>query len=125
MFDDSRVSIQAYEQAYGDGPRGRIMFEGQRSTIELFQSRNLSTLLHELGHQYLEELRIDSSASEQLAQDYKIVTDWFAKNGHAVENGVIPVEAHEMWARGFERYLMEGKAPSPALTRLFLSLIHI
>lgn len=120
VFDDSRISITAYDQAHGDGPRGRIQFiPDGRSIIELFKDRNLSTLLHELGHDYLEQLRVDAPQSEQLNSDLQTVYDWFKANGHEVTDGVIPVEAHELWARGFERYLMEGKAPSQGLQRIF------
>lgn len=55
----------------------------------------------------------------QLAADWQAVQDWFAANGHPIVDGVIPVEAHEMWARGVERYLMEGKAPTPILRKAF------
>lgn len=113
----------AYYQAYGEGARGRILMDGNRPfRIELFQERNLSTLLHELSHQWLEELRADAEnpdAPEQVKADWQAVTEWFAANGNPIVDGVIPVEAHEMWARGGERYIMEGKAPSPALTGLF------
>lgn len=122
VFDDSRVSIQQYEQTYGDGPRGRIRFERTRTVIELFQSRNLSTLTHELGHQWLEDLRVDAEspdAPDQVKADWQTVQDWFASQGHPLTDGVIPVEAHELFARGVERYFMEGKAPSSALTRVF------
>lgn len=112
-----------YEQSLNEGARGRILMDGNRPfRIELFQERNLSTLLHELSHQWLEELRADAEnpdAPEQVKADWQAVTEWFAANGNPIVDGVIPVEAHEMWARGGERYLMEGKAPSPALTGLF------
>lgn len=122
VFDDNRVSITAYEQSYGEGPRGRITFNSGQATIDLFQNRNLSTFLHEVGHLWLEELRFDAEmndAPDQLKDDWKKVQDWFASQGHKVEGGFIPVEAHEMWARGVERYLMEGKAPNTALKRIF------
>lgn len=114
-------------QSYGDGPRGRILFpdtgfDGFNATIELFQARDLSTFLHESGHLWLEELRFDAldmGASDQLQADWMAVQQWFSDNGHPVKDGVIPVEAHEMWARGVERYLMEGKAPVAGLQRLF------
>lgn len=57
-----------------------------------------------------------------LAADWEAVKAWFAANGHPVgEDGVIPTEAHEMWARGMERYFMEGKAPTSSLARAFSS----
>lgn len=120
-FGDEVVG-PSFDQSFSDGPRGRIVFNEARATIELFQARNLSTLLHELSHQWLEELRIDAESPEapaQLKADWQAVQDWFAANGHAVQDGVIPVEAHELFARGGERFIMEGKAPSTGLARIF------
>lgn len=113
-------------QSLNDGPRGRISFPGGYGTgktvIEMFQARDNSTFLHETGHLWLEELRFDASdpnAPDQLKADWQAVQDWFAANGHPVTDGAIPVDAHEMWARGVERFIMEGKSPVPALRRLF------
>lgn len=122
--DGINLTVRPLDQSYSDGPRGRITFDtGGRSVIELFAARDLSTFIHETGHLYLEELRFDAAspdAPEQLRADWAIVTDWFAANGHAIgEDGVIPTEAHELWARGFERYAMEGKAPSSTLRQAF------
>lgn len=123
---------RAYDQEDKDekgkaGPRGRIIFpesgfDGFNAVIELFQSRDLSTFLHETGHLWAEELRHDAAdpnASDTVRADWDMVQRWFAENGHPVVDGVIPVEAHEMWARGVERYLMEGKAPVAGLARVF------
>lgn len=121
-FDPSDPRI-LYQDA-----KGRIVFPATgygtgKTVIELFQSRDQSTFLHETGHLWLEELRFDASdpnAPEQLKNDWQAVQDWFKANSHPLnEDGAIPVDAHEMWARGVERYLMEGKAPSPALRSLF------
>ncbi|KEZ00032.1 acetyltransferase, partial [Sphingomonas sp. BHC-A] len=118
---------QAFDQAYNDGPRGRIVFPSAGfgtgpSIIELFQSRDQSTFLHETGHLWLEQLRADAmeeGAPDQLKADWQQVQDWFAVNGHPLADGTIPTDAHELWARGVERYLMEGKAPTPLLRRAF------
>lgn len=113
---------QATGKAYNSGERGRISFhEDGRVLIQLFQSRNLSTFLHETGHLYLENLRKlaeSPQAPDAVKADWQTVKAWMASNGHRVGD-TIPVEAHELWARGFERYLMEGKAPSASLGKAF------
>ena len=122
VFDDSRVSIKAYEQSYEDNARGKITFNSGQATIDLFKTRNLSTFLHEVGHLWLEELRFDAELADapaELKADWETVNKWFASQGYGSTDGVITTEAHEMWARGVERYLMEGKSPVPALKRIF------
>ncbi|MGL5735497.1 MAG: hypothetical protein ACRCYS_11575 [Beijerinckiaceae bacterium] len=106
------------------GERGRIdLFADGSKVIRLFESRDLSTLLHESGHLWLEELRadaLDPDALDSVRADWETVAAWFVEQGHPVsQGGVIPVEAHEVFARGMERYFMEGKAPSSALSGAF------
>jgi len=114
----------ALRQEFDKSVRGQFSIEDSgRRVIELFQSRNFSTPLHELGHMWLEELRFDASlpeAPDQVKADWQAVQQWFARAGHPLdENGNIPVDAHELFARGIEAYFMEGKAPTSALTRIF------
>lgn len=123
------LGIHALDQSYADGARGRITFRTDGiSVIDLFDKRDLSTFLHETGHLYLEQLKadstealnIDTDQARQLAADWDTVKAWFKSNGFEVsEDGGIPTDAHEMFARGFERYMMEGKAPSSTLRRAF------
>jgi len=114
---------EAEGRSYRSGERGRILFKEEgRAVIQLFRSRNLSTFLHETAHLYLEELRDDASRSDapqQLKDDWQAVQSWFAASGVPLKAGELNTNAHELWARGFERYLMEGKAPSDALGRVF------
>jgi hypothetical protein len=107
-----------FQPADGSGmaPRGRIdLMSDMSRIITLFESRDLSTLLHEGGHLWLEELRQDAAmGSVSAAAELDIINNWFDKNGL-----VDPVEQHEAWARAAEAYLMEGKAPSQALKGAF------
>lgn len=122
-FVDRFEKGEVQGQAYRSGERGRILFtQDGKAVIQLFKSRNLSTFLHESGHLFLEELREDAAregASDQLKADWQAVSDWFAVNKVPLEGGTIPVKAHELFARGFERRLMEGNAPSSALAKVF------
>lgn len=106
------------------GVRGQIALYPSRSVITLFENADLSTLIHETGHLFLEELQRNAAlptAPQDVRDDWAKTQKWFADSGVPLAGGVIPREAHEMWARGFERYAMEGKAPSSSLQSAFAS----
>lgn len=98
--------------------RGRIRFEDGRSIISLFEKRDLSTFIHESGHLWLEEIAADArmeGAPAQVRDDMAALLRWFGVDDAAS----IRVEHHEQFARAFEAYAMEGKAPSAALGSVF------
>lgn len=101
------------------GPRGFIQFgDDRRFQIKLTERSNLSTLLHESGHFYLEvlgDLAGRADAPEQIRQDYQTLLEWFGVG----DRKAIGADQHEQFARGFEAYLREGKAPSAALQSAF------
>lgn len=114
----------ADERAFGQGARGRALIgDNPGAIIDLFQGSDLSTVIHETGHVWLEEFKRNAAmenAPDDVKADWQTIRDWFEANGVPVgEDGFIPTEAHELWARGWERYAMEGKAPSSALRRAF------
>ena len=106
-----------FEQRADDEARGKVTFDNQtgRATISLFQKADLSTLLHEMGHTYLEELRADAKTSEAARADLDKLLGWFGIDSA----DQIATEQHEQFARAFEAYLLEGKAPSNALSAAF------
>lgn len=109
----------------GSPPRGTFSPEG--NLITLLKNADLSTFLHESGHFYLETLarlaaQPDAPADIQrdmatvlrfMKADNMTVVDWLAQSVDKRREG------HELFARGFEAYLMEGKSPSTALAGLF------
>lgn len=101
------------------GKRGSITWGPDRKfTINLFEKRDLSTYLHESGHLYLEmlgDLAQEANAPQQIKDDYATLLKWFGVK----DRGGIGVEQHEQFARGFEAYLAEGKAPSVELQPVF------
>lgn len=103
----------------GTEARGRIHWDDTRQmNIELFKTADLSTFLHESGHLFLElmgDLSALGTAEQGLRDDYAAILEWLGVS----ERGQIKTEHHEKFARGFEAYLMEGKAPSQALRKAF------
>ncbi|MDR3319934.1 MAG: hypothetical protein LBS77_03125, partial [Desulfovibrio sp.] len=90
----------------------------EKYLITLFENANLSTLLHETGHVFFEELERAvrlGIADEALAQDYQTLRSWLnVRPGQPLDR-----MQREKLARGFEAYLMEGKAPYNALAGAF------
>lgn len=76
-----------------------------RAIIYLFEHADFSTLVHEIGHIF----RRDLSAADLAT----------AEKWAGVKNGNWTVEAEEKFARGFERYLRDGKAPTSKLQQVF------
>lgn len=118
-----RKSRQILEQSGEVDARGSITFGPRQDGVRQFDIRldkrsDLSTVLHEMGHYYLEvigDLVADGKANEALAADYGVIRDWLGAEAGAA----LTVDQHEQFARGFEKYLAEGKAPSIELQSSF------
>lgn len=109
-----------------DGParQGSIQFPktgiggGGETVISLFEMADLTTVIHESGHYFLEalaDLAAAPDAPQQLREDMAAVREFIG----ATEGQEIGTEAHETFARALEAYFMEGKAPSLALADVF------
>lgn len=119
IFDN--VPYKSYEQRK-DAKRGSITFVGKpgerRTLIRLFESADLSTFLHESGHLYLEvlsDLAARPGAPAQIKADLAQALAYIGATDYAG----ITTEQHETWARTWEGYLMEGKAPTAELRGVF------
>lgn len=107
-----------YEQAGEQGPLGQIQISPEGINIGISKNANASTFFHETGHFYLEvlkDLAARENAPEQIKQDWQTIRDWVgAKDGEE-----LTVDQHEQFARGFESWILDGKAPSNKLAQAF------
>lgn len=93
-------------------------FNTETKLIRLFKDANASTFMHEAGHMWLEEFRHDAQdphAADWMREDFQKTLDFLGVK----DNSEIGRKQHEKWARGFERYLYDGQAPSKGLARAF------
>lgn len=120
-----------------------------RRVISLFEQADESTFLHEMGHMFLMDLEDLAAIDAESAEDLETVRDWatwqegqakeyedtpwqkeFAEREKAIlaakkRGDVVEVRKlrreweQERFARGFERYLETGKAPTSVLKRIF------
>lgn len=107
----------ALYQKKTDTAKGQIQFPGlgNEAVVTLFESSDLSTFLHESGHFFLQAYRDLAAENPEIQADLDTLTKWMG-----VDNAQqIGLEEHEMFARAFENYLYEGKAPNVELQTLF------
>ena len=125
---------------------GNTLKQGERGgfnpatfTTTLFKGADLSTFLHETGHFFL-EMQMDMAAKLQkeadaaggisamspgqqdMMRDTAALLKWFGVRDLTEWHGMTLDEKrihHEQFARSFETYLYEGKAPSIELDKAF------
>lgn len=116
----SAVEIIGKAQELDQHNRGKIRLatENAKATITLFRDKNASTLIHEKGHEWTDQvlrLATEENAPAQMKADAATIRKYVGAN----EGEALTRVQHEKLARGFERYLMEGIAPSKALAGVF------
>jgi hypothetical protein len=88
-----------------------------QTIINLFEDNDLSSLLHESAHFFLEAytaLSSEAGAPADLIDDMATIREFLGNDGSPWT-----VEQHEKFARAGEAYFLEGKAPSLALADVF------
>lgn len=114
-------------QAFQDGVKGKFEVIDGDVAIRIFQSGDVSTMVHESGHAFRRTL--DDAQMEDFAKwngfesaeayrelDYRY---WNDKKSLTPEESKRYVDAEEKFARGWEQYLTDGIAPTNALKAIF------
>jgi hypothetical protein len=121
-FDSSNPNI------YKQTRRGAITFgPDMKVSIKLFEKADLSTFLHETGHFFLELMGDLSAEVGKVAEDARTPEQQRLLQNYEATLKALGVEKredvgtaqHEQFARMFEAYLREGKAPSLELQGAF------
>lgn len=115
--------------------KNRGAFNPNTLTISMLKDADLSTFLHESGHAFLEmdaAMASRSDAPAKVKEDFAKTLRWFGVKDMDEWNAMTLEQKrphHEKFARGFEAYLFEGKAPSMELQGIFASfrswLLHV
>lgn len=130
------------DQAFYQGVGQRGAFSPSDNVLALFKGADLSTFIHESGHFFLEvqadlaariQGAIDEGASvsageREIVDDTNRLLAWFGVKNTPERTALQQWhdmtrdekrQHHEQFARGFEAYAFEGKAPSTELQSLF------
>jgi hypothetical protein len=134
VLNNSTPNADTNQDILYQGGADRGMFSREHNLIALLKNADASTFVHELGHFFLEtntRIARDLTAKpaenlteqeQQFLSDVQTTLDWFGVKDLAAWDAMSlneQRENHEKWARGFEAYLYEGKAPSEELRGVF------
>jgi len=101
-FDPTNPSILQ------QGPKGAVEFLADgRAIVHALENPNASTAIHEFAHVWLNMIQ-----KYGLKYDLGVVLKWAGSKS-------VTSKTQEKFARGVERYLRTGKAPTPELQRIF------
>jgi hypothetical protein len=105
-----------------------------RTKIVLGRRMQGGAMVHELAHLFLEIYRELARVDTEMAAEFDRIRGWLkaddqparttdhirksSDDGFDVPDRLSPIE-HEKWAEGFESFVMEGVAPTPALADVF------
>lgn len=111
-----------FSPSEGDAiPRARVTFDATpdgRAVIEFFNAADASSMPHELYHIFRREMAESAArpdAPQRVREDWARIEEFVgAEPGQTWTR-----EMEEKFARAGERFLLEGKAPSPALQSVF------
>lgn len=118
IFDDNAIEImETYYQGDLNSPRGNIRFQSSASAptiIRIFENADVSTVIHELNHLFVFDLQKMVAAGrggEQARSDLAALSTF--------AGGKFDRAGYEKIAEAWERYAMDGRAPSPELYDAF------
>lgn len=121
--DAREASGSQLDKSFYQGQRGA--FDPVSKTIALLEGADLSTFLHESGHFFLDTLA-DMASRPDAPPAIKADMDVLLKSFGVADldtwrNMSLDQQraGHEQFAQGFEKYLLEGKAPNLELRSLF------
>ena len=122
LFNNNLVASYSMEHPEA---KGSITWDQEGNyIIQLFQSADASTLIHEVGHYFVDALARDvnnGKATPQQRRDWEKLLNYagITNEQWLMMSTAQKTPAHEKFARAFEQYLMEGKAPSHELRGVF------
>ena len=108
-----------FQPAYRQGPKGSVEFTGAgEAIVRALKNPDVSTGVHEAAHvarRFLFDRALPLEMREGITDEDILTAEQWA----GAKDGEWSRDAEEKFARGFERYLADGTAPTPTLRSLF------
>lgn len=126
VFDGQELPYSSQENAayYQQSSNLKGEYNPEKNIISLFKGADASTVIHETWHFFIEQMWNDvqsGAATEQTQKDFLKLLDYAGMSLEEWKKADMEGRraAHEELAEAGETYLMEGRAPSYELRRVF------
>jgi hypothetical protein len=128
-YEQDDINLRIEQGAGKQVIKGATTFLDGETVVRIFQAGDRSTFLHEMSHVFLEFRRRlmvgNPDAPASVRDDWTKILNWLEIEDIDFSNELSEndrkrwTNAQEKWAAGFERYLMEGIAPTRELAKIF------
>lgn len=124
ITDDMRMSAQKgfelFQKNRGQNDNYAVtkFFDDGKTLIGLFEGANRTSLMHEMGHLFLDldaQIASHSDTPQAFKDEFKATLNWLGIDSYSKAE----TKHHEKFARGFEAYLYNGETPNPELKDVF------
>ena len=93
--------------------------------IHITPASDISTYIHEMGHYWLRDLQnyvLSGQATDEVLKDWEVLKKWLNITN---DKKHLTTQQQELYARGLETYMIEGKAPSIELRDIFRKIANL
>lgn len=104
-----------YQQPAKGEAQAAVTFTDGKAIVQALTKPNASSVIHEMAHIWRRALAAQSRVDPSVLEHMRILNQWVGARSASKWTKV----HEEKFARGFERYLREGKAPSTRLVPAF------
>lgn len=116
MVEKATAGLPLFQKQTDQLHRGS--YDIAENLVTIMKGADKSTVVHELGHSWLEEMKADAmreGVPDQIRADWEMLRQEL----NIGKDGEISRASHEQFARSIERYLADGEAPSVELRGVF------
>jgi GGDEF domain-containing protein len=128
QIEDGQAGLDSISTEITQNPKGSVSFlEDGRAVIRALSAPDISTMAHEVGHIFRRDLSsadldvVAKYAGLKNGNEFQILSDSYQSGILLPSNPNYAryQQAEEAFARGWERYLAEGDAPTPEMKGIF------
>lgn len=119
VYNENDLSQELFQEPNKQQPRASIKLNDTQAVVSILKDADPSSIPHELAHYWLDNMWTyvkSGSASKGYLKRWNNISKWL---GITEGQSVITKDQQEMFAKGYESYLLKGVSPTVGLADAF------